>query len=426
MKYPIEILVSAILLLLHPFFPLSMAIFAQEIKTPNTKFLNANYFNGKSFETRTIYSADGYFTFESPSRIDTTIDLIGLYLVPPFAEAHNHNIGTGVTEWDKKAIQNYLGAGVFYVKIQGNLPVNDSVKKVLGINEPGGIDVLFAQGNLTFTGGHPIPLVESLLSRGYYPGNTKESLKDFRYFIIDSKADLDKKWPLILRFKPDFIKVFLSQSDKFEELKDDTTVRYKGLDPKLVPLIVRKAHKEKFKVTAHIINSSDFHNALAAGVDEIAHMPRLISGIPYTPISQEDAQRAAKLGITVITTDAISLFQGGTLKREDFPDAHRIQAADLKLLHKYGVSIAIGSDDPNDNSVKELFYLKELGVFDNLSLIKMWTEATSSAIFPNRKLGAIKPGYEASFLALEGNPIEDLNNVKKIHFRCKHGIFLRQ
>jgi imidazolonepropionase-like amidohydrolase len=112
------------------------------------------------------------------------------------------------------------------------------------------------------------------------------------------------------------------------------------------------------------------------------------------------------------------------LKPADFPEARKIQTADLKLLHESGVSIAIGSDDPTDNSVKELFYLKELDVFDNLTLLKMWTETTALAIFPNRKIGALKEGYEASFLALEGNPVEDLNNIRKIKFRFKQGMLL--
>ena len=73
---------------------------------------------------------------------------------------------------------------------------------------------------------------------------------------------------------------------------------------------------------------------------------------------------------------------------------------------------------------EEIFYLKDLGVFDNLTLIKMWSEATPKAIFPGRKIGALKEGYEASFLALEGNPIEDLNNVHKIKFRFKQGVLV--
>lgn len=45
--------------------------------------------------------------------------------------------------------------------------------------------------------------------RGYYPGYSKETLKDHRYFTVDSEADLEKKWPLVVNQHPDFIKIFL-------------------------------------------------------------------------------------------------------------------------------------------------------------------------------------------------------------------------
>ena len=42
-------------------------------------------------------------------------------------------------------------------------------------------------------------------------------------------------------------------------------------------------------------------------------------------------------------------------------------------------------------------------------------------IFPHRKIGALQEGYEASFVVLEGDPIKDFNEVKKITIRVKRG-----
>jgi imidazolonepropionase-like amidohydrolase len=42
-------------------------------------------------------------------------------------------------------------------------------------------------------------------------------------------------------------------------------------------------------------------------------------------------------------------------------------------------------------------------------------------IFPQRKIGALKDGSEANFLVLEGNPIQDFGNVKRIRMRVKQG-----
>lgn len=160
---------------------------------PNVALLNGQWFTGKSFETRTVYSVHGRFTAKKPARVDRTLDLAGTWIVPPFAEAHNHNIDGVIEERSRKAIKKYLADGVFYVKIQGNFPLTDEMKSHLPMNRPDGPDVVLAQTFLTATGGHPIRLHEDILMpQGYYPGLSKERLKDHLYFTIDSEADLEK------------------------------------------------------------------------------------------------------------------------------------------------------------------------------------------------------------------------------------------
>ncbi|HEY6403042.1 MAG TPA: hypothetical protein VI479_16605, partial [Blastocatellia bacterium] len=61
---------------------------------------------------------------------------------------------------------------------------------------------------------------------------------------------------------------------------------------------------------------------------------------------------------------------------------------------------------------------------DTLTLLKMWCEATSQAIFPRRKIGRLAEGYEASFVLLDGNPLQDFEQVKAIRMRLKQGNLL--
>ena len=389
-------------------------------RPPNIALVNGKWFNGRSFDTRTVFSVDGRFTSRKPARVYRTLDLAGTWIVPPFAEAHNHNIGTGVEERDRKAIHKYLNDGVFYVKIDGNLPLTDETKRRLSINRPDGVDAVVSQGTLTRTEGHPIVLLERvLLPKGYFPGHTKETLKDHRYFTIDSEAELENKWSLILSHRPDFIKTFLWFSEEFAKRRDDPGyLGQKGLDPRLLRKIVDKAHAGNLRVSTHVTNAADFHNALAAGVDEIAHLP--LTGV--APIAVEDARLAARRGTVVVTTCAVVRALPQTVLPEaDVPDVLKTQVANLKLLRAHGVTLAIGSDNVADSSLNEVEYLRGLGVFDNLTLIKMWAETTARAVFPKRRIGALQEGYEASFLALEGNPVEDLLNVRKIKIRFKQG-----
>ena len=93
----------------------------------------------------------------------------------------------------------------------------------------------------------------------------------------------------------------------------------------------------------------------------------------------------------------------------------------LQLLQRAGVSLVIGSDHA-ETSLAEVLHLRTLHLFDNRTLLKMWCEATPVAIFPERRIGKFAEGYEASFLALAGNPIEDFEQVRAIRRRFKQGV----
>jgi imidazolonepropionase-like amidohydrolase len=389
--------------------------------------VNGKWFNGTSFETRTSYSVNGRLTFEKRAHVDRTVDLSGTWIVPPFADAHNHSLGGTLEDLNREVIRHDLTDGVFYVQIQGNLPLSEEMKRRLSLNTPRSIDALLAQGaQLTSSGGYyPGRLADLWLSSTMYAGFTRETLKDYRYFTIDSEAELDKKWPAILDEHPDFVKTMLVFSESYEESKaaDSAYFGWTGLDPHLLPRIVDRAHARNLRVSTHVMTAGDFHNAVAAGADIIAHFPPLAG----TNIRLEDVKLVARRGIPVITTVAAASHISDpffTLARLDRIRALELLTRNLKLFHDQGVALAIGSDNPGDSSLNEVEYIHNLGVFDNLTLLKMWTEATPKAIFPDRKIGALKEGYEASFLALEGNPLDDFLNVKRITLRFKQGVEL--
>ena len=417
-------------------------------------FTNGRWFDGTSFQPRTAYSVNGTLSSTRPPQVDRAIDLSGTWVVPPFAEAHNHNIDGAVEERSLAAIRKYVEDGVFYVKIQGNYPLTEPQRRRLPINRPGAPDVAFAQAFITATGGHPSVLHEEILfGQGYYPGITKEELRDKLYFTIDTEDDLAAKWPRILSLRPDFIKANLWRSDEFDRRRSDPAFAgRKGLDPGLLRLIVERAHAAGLRVSSHIVNVADFRNAVNAGVDEIVHAPaagafpaveermaqlftnaadeaaigqiaadlaRVDPADPSTlPLRREDARLASQRGTVVITTMNVSTRSPAPL----LPLIRVVQGATLRTLIDSGVALAIGSDNVSDSSVLEAAHLDSLGVVDRLALLKLWVEDTPRSIFPQRRIGFLRDGYEASFLALEGNPLDDWRNVRRIRLRFKQGV----
>ena len=349
----------------------------------NLKFTNGLWFNGTAFEKKTMFSVGNVFreSFEGEA---TVVDLGGKYVVPPFADAHNHAFSD---PQNADAQQRFLRAGVFYVKNPNN---SASVVAPLRakLNRPETVDVVYANGGLTRTGGHPSQIYARF----------GERFSD-AWVAVDSAADVKKKWPAILAAKPDFVKVYLENSED--------AARNRGLDAALVPGIVARAHRDGLRVSAHVTSAADFRAAAEAGVDEITHLP-------LAPLTIEDAQLVRKRGITVVTTLL------SHRPNEGF-DGH---AANLAILKKAGVNVVLGVDgDPT--VVDEALAAARLGVYSSPEILRMLTETTPRAVFPSRRIGRLADGYEASLLALDANPLDDLGALRRVSLRVKQGHVLQ-
>lgn len=417
-------------------------------------FINGQWFNGEQFITKPMYSKNGILTHSKPDQIEKTVDLRKGFVIPPFGEAHTHNV-EGIWNIDR-VIHHYLRDGIFYVKNPNNIPeLVDKIRHRL--NTPVSIDVTFAHAGLTGPNGHPIDLYEDILRINRYEpviGKRENGWFEGRaYFSIANVKDLQEQWPAITRTKPDFLKIYLADSEQFHTHNPHNHHGFRrGLDPVLIDTIVTMAHQQGLRVSAHVETAADFRLAIRGGVDEIAHLPGwfLPSAAHRSAVqlTQEDAQLAAKHQVTVVTTTVAGhvhpslhshAHSGAKLQKTSSshhdhqqPPAHNIsdmakviQANNLTLLHQAGVKIAIGSDHA-ETALAEALNLYHLNIFDNLTLLKMWCETTPQTIFPTRKIGRLDEGYEASFLVLAGNPIEDFMNVQTITLRMKQGVTLSE
>ena len=413
---------------------------------PQYAFLNGQWFDGEGFRAATWYSVEGRLTKRPPAGLVQTVDLAGLYMVPPFGEAHNHNVEG---PWNVQAVaQRYLQDGVFYVKNPND--VRDFAQQIKhAVNVPTSIDATFAHAGLTGHGGHPVALYEDVLRIGRYEpavGPIERGWFENRsYVLVDTEIELEAKWPMIVSGRPDFLKVYLVHSE--DDGKSSETLpdhHRQGLHPELLPGIVARAHAAGLQVTAHVETAADFRQAIRAGVDELAHVPGWLiqraDDAERARLTEEDARLAADHKVRVVTTSVAGQAMpsigghhqhgshaghgtGQPMKHNALPAdaASHVLKDNLHLLQRAGVTVVIGSDHA-ETSLAEVLHLRTLQVFDNRTLLKMWCEATPAAIFPARRIGKFAEGYEASFLALAGNPIEDFDQVQAIRRRFKQGV----
>ena len=381
-------------------------------KTPNYLFKGGWVFNGIGFEKKDFYSLNGYIQFNKPEKVDSIIAIDDKYVIPPFGEAHNHNL---VGDLHDDFAKKYIKDGIFYVKNPNSMPRSRSYNgrtKMIGT-----ADAVLANGGITSTDGHPNGLVKRNMERGIF----KENEGDGGFvWLIDDIEDLDAKWSVLLSARPDFIKTYLLYSEEYDKRKNDKSYfNRKGLNPKVLKEIVKRAHLAGLRVSTHVETAVDFKNAVEAGVDEINHMPgfRNLDNVPLNRfrVSEKDAEMAAQKNVFVVTT---------LITDSGNPEIRQLHIDNLTTLKKAKVKIALGSDVYRSNARMEADFIYSLKVFSNLELLKIWCENTVETIYPDRKVGKLNDGYESNFLVLSANPINDFKNTEKITLRVKQGFII--
>lgn len=391
---------------------------------------NGQWLREGRFVLTTLYSVDGELVRQRPAPVDCVIDLGGGFVVPPYAEAHKHDLNE-VASVDEQSRQ-YMDKGVFYVMEQD--PIFAITEELRAhVNRPRTVDVVYTEGVVAPSWSFIADLYRSFADAGRFgDGASLESINGSRLFMIDERGDLDRWWPAIEAQNTDFVKVIVAFSEEFVERRknpDFPGTSKPGLDPSLLGPLVERAHEAGLRVSVHIETAVDFRLAVRAGADIVAHMPASwqvgeSAGYPEGDLdpwllTAEDARAAAEQGTVVVTTTVP--FNPADPSADTFAEIHR---HNLSVLSAHGVTLALGSDGGVGTANHEVKYIAGLDVFDNATLVRLLTEATPTVIFPDRRIGRLEEGYEASFLVLEENPLEDLANLDRITMRFKRGIAL--
>jgi imidazolonepropionase-like amidohydrolase len=105
---------------------------------------------------------------------------------------------------------------------------------------------------------------------------------------------------------------------------------------------------------------------------------------------------------------------------DDAKAVRALQRENIETLHKAGVAMAVGADAYFATPKAEFEQLAAFNVFTSVELLNMWTIVSSQLAFPNRSIGELSPGFEASFLGLSVNPLEGLSALGEIRTRVKN------
>lgn len=399
----------------------TVSLFAQSL-APNYEFRNGNWFNGSTFVPATWYSVGGALSKKAPAKIDSIVDLAGRWVVPPLGDAFCASVADNPSAGQQ--LNFYMEEGVFYLQILGN---TQEGRRIVApqMGKPGTPDCVFANGAITCTMGYPFLKYEAPAQGVRNPqamADKYTELKEGRkmlgdgYWFIDTKADLDKYWDKIKAANPGLLSIYLLDA------ANSGGKETKGLTPDAAKAVIKKAHKAKLRVYAHVETAEDLRLGLKLGVDGFANLPGSnwdgSGDAQRYELLDDDWKKLAKKKIPVIPL--FSHAQTATPRT----GAQATQAKMMKQMLDNGVNVVIGSDDPQRTIRSEINYWFQLGDLNYAQMIQILCTNTPQAIFPNRKIGRFEDGYEASFLVLSDNPLQNVLKIRAIAYKVKNGVII--
>ncbi len=425
--------------ILLPFFlfTLSFSIVSAQTATRTFELRNGNFYNGQNFTPGTWYVANGVFSKKAPAKIDSVIDLENRFVIPPIGDAHCSSVADNPSA--ANVVKIYAEEGAFSLQILSNTQEGRAAAEKL-VNKPGAPDAIFGNGGLTCTLGHPFLKYEapaqgirnpSLIAERYDFIKQQRKMLGDGYWLIDKKEALDANWGKIKAQKPGVILIYLLDSQNKGGKESG------GLTPDVAKAIVKKAHKSAFnpkaifdkslktslRVYAYVETADDVRLGLKIGVDGFANMPGHnwdgAGDVKKFELTDADLQQLAKKKTAVVT-----VFSHGQAAAPR-PAVQEFHAKTLKRLFDNKVNVVLGSDDPQRSTRAELNYWYTLGNLDAAAALKVLCENTPRAIFPYRKIGKIEDGYEASFLVLNDNPLQNILKIRAMAFKMKNGQLMK-
>lgn len=345
-----------------------------------------------------------------------TVRLDGKFIVPALGDVHTHRF----TEEDAEGKEMYLSTGFLYVhNLNGTaLSRSQAAKHANNKTSP---DVRFAHAGFTCTGGHPVPLYNYLATRD--PSVDKASvlprISNYNFYITDTVADVNEKWPKFVRSGADIAKLFLLHSERWAAASAEKS---EGLRPEVARAIAERARAAGFRTVAHVESAADAALALECGVSLLAHMPGYGIRPDQDPaafvMGDELLKRVAQSGVAVSPT--LGLVYGDPQDVEGLKRTRAWKVEQVRRWKAAGVTVLYGSDNYFDVR-NELRAMIDSGVWSPAELVEMVCVKTPRWIFPGRSVGALNEGCEAGFAVLSADPLADAGALLKVEAVYKDG-----
>jgi imidazolonepropionase-like amidohydrolase len=367
--------------------------------SPATVFEGARVIVGDSrppIENATIVVSEGRITqvgagVSAPAGA-ARVSLAGKTVMPAIIDTHTH-LSTARDDLIRdlrRRVYFGVGAALSLGLDQGDVPFQVRAAPPAG-------------GARYFTAGRGLTMPE--------PGRT-----DVPYWVkseADARAGVQEQ----AKLKVDLIKIWV----------DDRGGKFPKMPPEIYTAVIDEAHKQGLRVAAHIYNLSDAKGLLRAGIDAFAHGIRdvdvddelvaLVKERPNVVLIPNLPDRGVAADYSWLSEslpDAeLAKIQAGATDRPEAQATFGIQARNLARLSAAGMTIAVGTD--GNTPWAPHVEMADM-VASGMTPAQVIVSATKNgaAFLRMSDTGTIEAGKNADFLVLDGNPLEDITNTRKV------------
>ena len=236
--------------------------------------------------------------------------------------------------------------------------------------------------------------------------------------LMDKVAEQIKQTETVLAAGADWVKVFGSTGG-FDNVTGDQTVSYEEMKA-----IVDTAHAKGHKVAIHSYGPAGARDAIRAGCDTLEHATDMDDTTIAEMVSKKIWYVPTIDHNQYYVENADDVYKFPTGAKDNLKDYIQRNYITAQKAFKAGARMLVGSDAVYNGfglNMRELTWFVKMGM-TNEQALQTATVLPAEALGMTNSLGSVAPGYFADIVALQGDPLADIQvAVKNVIWVMKGG-----